>query len=118
MRKQSCIATLVFAAILSIFGTGCPEVNNGCGECIELAEVIVGTWELHQGGTITFDANGSFETSEGSEGEYQIVNQSVLLDIDSIEGELNQLLSYVGELPDGRLLFSQETPLGMSPTNR
>jgi hypothetical protein len=100
----TCLA--VSAAVLA----GCPTP----GAAVNLAAVIVGTWELHQGGTITFNADATFMTSEGTEGAYQVVERSVVLDIDDIDGELNQVLTYLGRFPDGRLLFSQETPLGLS----
>ncbi|NUM55707.1 MAG: hypothetical protein HUU46_18865 [Candidatus Hydrogenedentes bacterium] len=111
-RNLAPLVPILILAIFLVVAAGCPAIDDSGCDCINLAAVIVGTWELHQGGTITFYANGDFETSEGTEGEYRIVNQSVLLDIASIEGELNQVLTYLGELPNGSLLFSQETPMG------
>lgn len=104
----------VLLAAATVVLVGCPMA----GVDLNLEDDIVGTWTLHQGGTITFLANGTFETSEGTEGAYLIVERSVVLDIDSVEGELNQVLTYLGLLPDGQLLFSQETPLGLTPANQ
>ncbi|MCC6695503.1 MAG: hypothetical protein IT365_07725 [Candidatus Hydrogenedentes bacterium] len=100
---------VLFSTALLVF-SGCPVPEDA----LNLEYDIVGTWTLHQGGTITFFANGTFETSEGTEGAYQIVDRSVVLDLDSAEGELNQVLTYLGTLPDGQLLLSQETPLGFT----
>jgi len=105
-------------------------LSDGVGDCaawvegcvpgsraaLDLAGTIVGTWLLHQGGTITFNADGSFATSELSTGTYRVVGESVLLDLDSIPGELNQVLTYLGTTPAGQLIFSQETPLGLTRT--
>ncbi|MCC6488263.1 MAG: hypothetical protein IT364_12255 [Candidatus Hydrogenedentes bacterium] len=100
---------VVLSTALLVY-SGCPVPD----ETLHLEDDIVGTWTLHQGGTITFFANGTFETSEGTEGAYQILGRSVVLDLDSVEGELNQVLTYLGTLADGQLLFSQETPLGFT----
>lgn len=101
---------VVLVALATAVLSGCPVQQA----VLNLEDDIVGTWTLHQGGTITFVANGMFETSEGTEGTYQIVDRSVLLDLDSDADELNQVLTYLGTLPDGQLLFSQETPLGLT----
>ena len=88
----------------------------GSRTALDLAGTIVGTWLLHQGGTITFNADGSFATSELTTGTYRVVGESVLLDIDSIPGELDQVLTYLGTTPAGQLIFAQETPLGLTRT--
>ena len=87
----------------------------GSRAALDLAASIVGTWTLHQGGTITFGADGTFSTSELTTGTYRVVGESVLLDIDSIPGELNQVLTYLGTTAEGQLVFAQETPLGLTP---
>jgi len=80
---------------------------------LDLPRTIVGTWALHDGGTITFDAD-TFATSEGSTGTYQVVGNSILLDIDGIEGQFNAVLTYLGTLPSGQLIFAQENVLGFT----
>jgi hypothetical protein len=99
------------AASCSAWIRGCVP---GSRAALDLAGTIVGTWLLHQGGTITFSADGSFVDSEMVSGTYRVVGNSVLLDIDSIPGELNQVLTYLGTTSAGQLIFAQETPLGLT----
>ncbi len=116
-KRYVSLFSLVLAAFVTAVTVGCPSPGATCADFPNMAAAIVGTWELHQGGTITFNANGSFVTSESTEGTYQIVGCSIVLDIASIPGDLNQVWTYLGKLPDGRLLFSQETPLGLARVN-
>ena len=81
---------------------------------LDLPRALVGTWALHAGGTITFRDDGSFADSEGATGTYQTVGNSVLLDIDSIAGPFNSVLTYLGTLPNGQLIFAQENVLGLT----
>src|SRR5581483_638349 len=106
--------TLVLADASSTCSAWVQGCVPGSRAAIDLVAVIVGTWQLHQGGTITFNADGTFVTSELTTGTYRVVGESVVLDIDSIPGELNQVLTYLGTTPAGQLLFAQETPLGLT----
>jgi len=80
---------------------------------LDLPRGLVGTWALSGGGTITFHDDATFEDSEGATGTYQTVGNSVLLDIDSVPGPLNAVLTYLGTLPSGQLIFAQENVLGL-----
>jgi len=95
--------------------SGCPFLLGEWPVDFDLAAAIVGTWDDHAGGVFTFNADGTFTTGEfESQGTYEIVGNSVLLDIDGVDGELNGLLTYVGTRPSGQLLFAQETPFGLT----
>ena len=104
-------SSLVIGAFAVIFALA---VSYRIGATLDLAGTIVGTWALHQGGTIIFKGDGTFVDSELVSGSYRVVGESVLLDIDTIQGELNQVLTYLGTTPSGQLVFSQETPLGLT----
>lgn len=107
------LVTGIFVSSVLLVLSGCP--NGQCwSPLFDLSKEIVGTWELHQGGTITFNTDGTFHTSESAEGTYQVVCSSVVLDISSVEGDLNQVLTYLGRRPSGQLIFAQETPLGFT----
>jgi hypothetical protein len=103
----------VLACYVLLTLSGCPE-GQYPSPPLNLSQEIVGTWELHQGGTITFSEDGTFYTSESTEGTYEVVRTSVVLDIENIEGDLNQVLTYLGRRPSGQLVFAQETPLGFT----
>jgi len=81
---------------------------------LDLPRAIVGTWTLHGGETIAFNVDGTFANSEGTTGTYRIVGNSILLDIDNLEGEFNGVLTYLGTLPNGQLIFAQENVLGLT----
>jgi len=52
--------------------------------------------------------------SEGAIGTYQTVGNAILLDIDNIAGPFNAVLTYLGTLPNGQLIFAQENVLGLT----
>jgi len=66
------------------------------------------------GGTITFNVDGTFANSEGTTGTYRIVGNSILLDIENVADEFNGVLTYLGTLPNGQLIFAQENVLGLT----
>ena len=119
MNKLSSASWMLVPAFVAVLAgllfTGCPFLLGEWPEGFDLATALVGTWEDHGGGNLTFNVDGTFTTGEfGSQGTYEVVGNSVLLDINGLEGELNGLLTYVGTRPSGQLLFAQETPFGLT----
>ena len=98
-------------------GASCSAPVPGCSPAVrplDLPRALVGTWALSGGGTITFHDDNSFADSEGATGTYRTVGNAILLDIDSIAGEFNAVLTYLGTLPSGQLIFAQENVLGLT----
>jgi hypothetical protein len=82
--------------------------------------ILEGTWEFHGiqgplGDTITFNADGTWTSSELSTGTYKVIGNSILIDVNNDDATNYVAWTYIGTLPDGQMIFSYQNTLGFKP---
>ena len=82
--------------------------------------ILEGTWEFHGiqgplGDTITFNADGTWRGSESSTGTYKVIGNSILIAVDNGAATNYFAWTYLGTLPDGQMIFANQTTLGFKP---